>query len=273
MGMTALAMLIALAAPWALAAADTASGAPKIPVDQIIQRFIDKETEFARAREAYTYRQSVKITEYDEVGNARGKWELVQDIIFSADNKRTERVVYAPVSTLSRIVLTPQDMEDLRSVQPFVMTNEDAHKYQIDYIGTERIDEIDCYVFSVKPKELVKGERYFEGQIWVDQLDLQIVKTYGKGVGLQKKSDDHQFPRFETYRQQIDGKYWFPTYTRADDVLHFKTGDQRIRMVIRYEDYKRFGSEADITFGDVVDETGASTKEKPTEPPQIEPRP
>lgn len=272
LGMTAVALVVAFVTPWALSAADTAS-ATKIPVDQIIKQFIDKETEFARAREAYTYRQSVKITEYDEVGNARGKWELVQDVIFSADNKRTERVVYAPVSTLSRIVLTPQDMEDLRSVQPFVMTNKDAHNYQIDYLGTERIDEIDCYVFSVKPKEMEKGERYFEGQIWVDQLDLQIVKTYGKGVGVQKKSDDHQFPRFETYRQQIDGKYWFPTYTRADDVLHFKTGDQRIRMVIRYDDYKRFGSEADITFGDIVDDTtGESTNEQPTEAPQIEPQ-
>jgi outer membrane lipoprotein-sorting protein len=271
-GKMAVALTIALLTPWVLAAADTAAESPKVPVEQIIKQFVDKETAFAGAREAYTYRQSVKITEYDEVGNARGKWELVQDVIFSADNKRTERVVYAPVSTLSRIVLTPQDMEDLRSVQPFVMTNADAHKYQVDYLGTERIDEIECYVFSVKPKEMEKGERYFEGQIWVDQLDLQIVKTYGKGVGVQKKSDDHQFPRFETYRQQIDGKYWFPTYTRADDVLHFKTGDQRIRMVIRYDDYKRFGSEADITFGGIVDDTtGQETTEKPTEDPQPEP--
>jgi hypothetical protein len=273
-GTIAVVLTIVVAAPWVLAAADTTAGQPKMPVDQIIKQFVDKETAFARAREAYTYRQSVKITEFDEVGNARGKWELVQDVIFSADDKRTERVVYAPVSTLSRIILTPQDMEDLRSVQPFVMTNADAHKYQIDYLGTERIDEIDCYSFSVKPKKMEKGERYFEGQIWVDQLDLQIVKTYGKGVGVQKKNDDHQFPRFETYRQQIDGKYWFPTYTRADDVLHFKTGDQRIRMVIRYEDYKQFKSDVDITFGGIVDDTtGVETNEKPTEEPETEPAP
>jgi hypothetical protein len=267
-GMIAAAWGIAFLAPLG-AAADTTSESPKIPVDQIIHQFVDKETAFALARENYTYRQSVKITEYDEVGNARGKWELVQDIIFSADNKRTERVVYAPVSTLSRIVLTPKDMEDLRSVQPFVMTNADVNKYQIDYLGTEKIDEIDCYVFSVKPKKMEEGERYFEGQIWVDQIDLQIVKTYGKGVGLRKKNSDDQFPRFETYRQQIDGKYWFPTYTRADDVLHFKTGDQRIRMVIRYDDYKQFKSDVDIKFGGIVDETtGAETPEKPTEKPE-----
>lgn len=260
---------IGLLIPPGSVAADTTSEAPKIPVDQIIKQFVDKETAFARARENYTYRQSVKITEYDEVGNARGKWELVQDVIFSADDKRTERVVYAPVSTLSRIVLTPKDMEDLRSVQPFVMTNADAHKYQVDYLGTEKIDEIDCYSFSVKPKKMEEGERYFEGQIWVDQLDLQIVKTYGKGVGVRKKNSDDQFPRFETYRQQVDGKYWFPTYTRADDVLHFKTGDQRIRMVIRYDDYKQFKSETDIKFGGIVDDTtGVEGQEKPTEQPE-----
>jgi outer membrane lipoprotein-sorting protein len=264
---------IALVMPPGSAAADTTAEAPKIPVEQIIKQFVDKETAFARARENYTYRQSVKITEYDEVGNARGKWELVQDVIFSADDKRTERVVYAPVSTLSRIVLTPKDMEDLRSVQPFVMTNADAHKYQVDYLGTEKIDEIDCYAFSVKPKKMEEGERYFEGQIWVDQLDLQIVKTYGKGVGVRKKNSDDQFPRFETYRQQVDGKYWFPTYTRADDVLHFKTGDQRIRMVIRYDDYKQFKSDTDIKFGGIVDDTtGVETQEKPTEQPEAPPQ-
>lgn len=270
----AAAVVIAFVTPSGAAAADTAGEAPKIPVEQIVKQFVDKETAFARARENYTYRQSVKITEYDEVGAARGKWELVQDVIFSADDKRTERVVYAPVSTLSRIVLTPKDMEDLRSVQPFVMTNTDAHKYQVDYLGTEKVDEIDCYVFSVKPKKMAEGERYFEGQIWVDQLDLQIVKTYGKGVGVLKKNADDQFPRFETYRQQVDGKYWFPTYTRADDVLHFKTGDQRIRMVIRYDDYKQFKSDVDIKFGGIVDETtGVETKEKPAEQPQTPQQP
>ena len=272
-GTIAFALLIAFGAPAGAAAADTTATAPKIPVDQIIKSFVEKETAFSRARENYTYRQSVKITEYDEAGGTRGQWELVQDIIFSGAGKRTERVVYAPVSTLRRIVLTPKDMEDLRSVQPFVMTTADAHKYQVDYLGTERIDEIDCYVFSVKPKKMEEGERYFEGQIWVDTLDLQIVKTYGKGVGVLKKNSDEQFPRFETYRQQIDGIYWFPTYTRADDMLHFKTGDQRIRMVIRYDDYKQFKGEADIKFGGIVDDTTGATPEQPDEQPRIDPQP
>jgi hypothetical protein len=102
---------------------------------------------------------------------------------------------------------------------------------------------------------MVQGKRYFEGQIWVDDRDLQIVKTYGKGVGLLKRGSDNQFPKFETYREQVDGKYWFPTYTIANDTLHFQNGPQRIKMTVKYEDYKRFEGKSTIKFGDVVDET------------------
>lgn len=225
-----------------------------VSIDEIIQNFIDKETEFSKAREFYTYRQSVKVLEYNNSGGVRGKYESVQDILFGIDGKRLERVVFAPVPTLKNIIMTPEDMEDLRSVQPFVMTRESAPNYRIDYLGEQQVDEIETYMFSVKPRKMVKGERYFEGQIWVDQLGLQIVKTYGKGVGVLKKNQDQRFPRFETYRDQIDGHFWFPVYTRADDTLDFRTGPQKIRMIIKYEDYKKFGGTATITFGDVVEE-------------------
>ncbi|HEX4137973.1 MAG TPA: hypothetical protein VHY84_25415 [Bryobacteraceae bacterium] len=218
--------------------------------EEIIQKFAAKEAEFRKARESYTYRQSVKMEELDGSGNVEGKWEEVDDIIFGPNKEREEKVIYAPMNTLSHILLTPLDLQDLRSVQPFVLTTEDIGKYDIHYIGKEKLDEINCYQFSVKPKTLVKKERYFEGDIWVDDQDLQIVKTYGKGVGIQSKND--AFPKFETYRQQIDGKYWFPTYTRANDTLQFKDYSQRIRMVVKYENYKRFGSETNITFGDEV---------------------
>lgn len=262
-------LLAALAAPGWASAAEAVSAKPDIPVDEIIRQFVQNETEFAKAREVYTYRQSVKVTDYGyNESRPVGQFELVEDIIFGPDGDRTERVVYAPVSTLKSFFMSPEDMQDLRNVQPFVMTNETRQNYDVDYIGTEKIDEIECYVFSVKPKEMEKGERYFQGQVWVDQLDLQIVKTYGRGVGILKKNEDQQFPLFETYRQIIDDKYWFPVYTRADDTLHFQTGDVKMKMVIKYEDYKRFGSEADITFGDIVDDTGSQTGEKPDENPQ-----
>jgi hypothetical protein len=227
-----------------------------VNADEIIRKFAAKETEFAQARNNYTYRQSVKLEELDGAGNpSGGKWELVEDVIFTPEGKRMEKVVYAPVISLRNILLTPEDEQDLRNVQPFVMTTAEIPEYDVHYLGREKVDEIGCYVFSVKPKKPVTGKRYFEGQAWVDDRDLQIVKTYGKGVGVIRKSSDNQFPKFETYREQIDGKYWFPTYTHADDTLHFKNGDNvRIRMVVRYRDYKRYEGRSTIKYGDVVDD-------------------
>lgn len=254
-------LLAVLAAGSALAAQDSGgwrkadqkveqTNLSEAQIQDIITRFAAKETEFARARENYTYRQTARIQEVDAGGIATGRYEIVADIIFSPDGKRTERVVKAPVSTLRNILLTPEDEQDLRNVQPFVLTTGQIPKYDIRYLGKQNADEIPCYMFAVKPKKMEKGERYFQGEIWVDDRDLQIVKSYGRGVGIVR--GDNQFPKFETYREQIDGKYWFPTYTHADDVLNFKAGPQHIRMLVKYENYKQFRSESDIKYGDVV---------------------
>lgn len=234
-----------------LSAADSPEPTPA-QIEQIIQKFAAKESEFARARENYTYRQTAKVTELDTGG---GKWEMVSDIIFSAEGKRTERVVRAPLATLKFLLLTPEDEQDLRSVQPFVLTSKDIDKYIVRYVGRQTIDEISCYVFAVKPKTLEKGQRYFQGEVWVDDRDLQIVKSYGRGVGLLAKHSDQQFPKFETYREQIDGKYWFPTYTVANDTLNFQNGPVRIKMTVKYEDYKQFKSDVIIKYGDEATET------------------
>jgi hypothetical protein len=243
------------------------NAAPDVDPQQIIQKFAAKEAEFSQARNNYTYRQSVKLEELDPSGNPTGgRWEIVEDIIFDPEGKRMEKVVYAPVVTLQNIQLTPEDEQDLRNVQPFVLTTPEIPEYEINYLGREKIDEIGTYAFSVKPKKLVTGKRYFEGEIWVDDRDLQIVKTYGKGVGELKhgSSKGQEFPKFETYREQIDGKYWFPTYTHADDTLHFKNQDVRIRMTVKYQDYKRYTGKSTITFGGVVDDTN--------QPPQPAPK-
>ena len=217
-------------------------------IQEIIQKFAEKETEFSKVRQLYTYRQSSKLQEYNDDGSAGGKWEIVTDIIFTSDGKRTEKVVRAPVGSLKRIQMDPGDEQDLRTTQPFVLTTVDLPSYNINYLGRESIDEIGCYVFAIKPKKMESGKRYFLGQIWVDDRDLQIVKSFGRGTGLQKRGSDFQYPKFETYREQIDGKYWFPTYTIANDVLQFKDESVRIRETVRYEDYKQFKAESTIKF-------------------------
>ena len=226
----------------------------------VIQKFAAKEAEFKEARGNYTYTQTVKLEELDPPPT--GMWYEVDDIIFSPQGKRTEHVVKAPVPNLQHIILTPEDASDLRDVQPFVLTTAEIGLYNVNYLGREKLDEIGCYTFSVKPKKMEKGKRYFEGEIWVDDRDLQIVKTYGKGVGIVAKGNE--FPKFETYREQIDGKYWFPTYTHADDVLHFQNPPMNvhIRMTVRYQDYKRFVGRSTITYGNTVDETTPPPKKK-----------
>ena len=254
--------LILLGSSAALAADSQLSQAQ---IDDIIQKFAAKESAFAKARENYTYRQSAKLQEADEAGTPGGKWEEVTDIIFNADGKRTEHVVRSPVTTLHLIQMDPGDLEDIRHTQPFVLTTEELPNYYVRYLGHQNVDEIGCHVFAVKPKKLEPNRRYFSGEVWVDDRDLQIVKSYGRGVGLQKRSEDHQYPKFETYREQIDGKYWFPTYTIANDTLHFRDNDVRIKQTIRYEDYKQFKSDVKITFGDEADTKQDTKDPKPPE--------
>ena len=218
-----------------------ASEAPTIPVDQIIQRFAAREAEFKQERDNYTYTQSFVVQTLDYNGFPDGEYRMTSDIIFTNTGKRYEKVTNAPPSTLTRVSLSEEDLADLQNVQPFVLTTVEVPKYDITYVGREKVDELSTYVFEVKPKKIEKKERYFQGRIWVDDADLEIVKTFGKAVpDIHKGGSENIFPRFETYRENIEGHYWFPTYTHADDMLYFSSGAIRIRMTVRYKDYKRF---------------------------------
>ena len=236
-------------------------------IQDIIKKFTQKETEFAKARENYTYRQAAKLVETAPAG---GSYEIVEEVSFDDRNRRTSHVIHAPVQSLQYIGMTPEDEQDLRNVMPFVMTNETRDEYNITYKGREQVDEISCYVFTVTPKELTKDrKRYFDGDIWVDDQDLQIVKTFGRATGHLGRGEDQQFPKFETYREQIDGKYWFPTYTYADDTLNFKSGESyRIKQTVKYDHYKKweFKSESTITYGKV------DGSEPPPPPPAPKPK-
>jgi hypothetical protein len=246
---------------------------PPIPTDEIVRKFSEKEKQFRIARGNYTYHQTVQVQTLTGNDRVSGQYYVESDIIFDSSGKRTERITKAPPNTLRDISLTPEDMQDIREIQPFVLTSDDVAKYNLKYIGKEMVDEIDCYVFDVAPKVMEKNQRYFQGQIWVDDKDLQIVKTYGKAVPDLRKGQENLFPRFETYREQVDGQFWFPTYTRALDTLQFSSGAQRIRMVLKYENYKRFQSDVKLTFGDAVE--GDSSKggtSNDTKAPALDPK-
>jgi hypothetical protein len=227
--------------------------APKgISVDELIQRFASKEKKFKAAREQYTWTQSVKIQTL-EGSSVDGEYQQVFDVLFDDKGKRVELVKFAPQNTLTRIQMTQEDLDDIEKRMPFTMTIDDLPFYNVKYLGQQQEDELNCYVFDLGPKKIDKGQRYFEGRIWVDDHDFQIVKTYGKNVpdlGKPRKNNENLFPRFTTWREQIDGEYWFPTYTKVDDTLHFDSGmgDVHIRQVVRYENYRRFGSKTKIIY-------------------------
>ena len=218
--------------------------------EQIIQRFAAKEKEFKEARDQYTYRQEVKVQTLD--GNTvTGEYQEVFDVVFNDQGRRLENVVFAPQSSLENggISITKEDLADIRNRLPFVLTSDEVPEYNILYVGQQQEDELHCYVFDIAPKTIEKDKRYFQGRVWVDDHDFQIVKTYGKTVpDIRSKKGENLFPKFTTWREQIDGKYWFPTYTRADDVLHFSMQEVHIREIVKYANYKRFGSNVKITY-------------------------
>lgn len=227
-------------------------------IQKIIQEFAAKEKLFQEARNNYTYHQSNKVEEFDANGDIDGVYEQEWDILYDDNGKRIERVTYAPADTLKRLILTKEDLYAFRNTNPFVLTSDELPEYEIKYLGHVKVDEITAYVFSVRPRELQKGKQYFQGVIWVDDRDLQIVKSEGKPVPEPKtKGGENLFPRFTTYREQIDGKYWFPTFTTAEDTLYFSTGSVHMKEIIRYSEYKQFKSKTRILSATPTDQPNA----------------
>jgi hypothetical protein len=242
--------------------------------EEIITHFAAKEKEFKAARDQYTYRQDITVKTLDGT-TTTGEYHEVFDVLFDDKARRIENVVFAPQSSLEQggLSLDEGDVQDFRNRLPFVLTSDEIPEYNILYVGQQSEDELHCYVFDIAPKQIVGKKRYFQGRIWVDDHDFQIVKTYGQAVPeihdtKKHGKTEHLYPKFTTWRQQIDGKYWFPTYTRADDTLHFNLNDIHIREVVKYEDYKRFGSSVKILYqGQEVQKAAPKPGETPQQPP------
>jgi hypothetical protein len=239
-----------------------------ISVQEVIKRFAAKEKEFKEARDQYTYRQDVKVMTLDG-DTPDGSYQQVFDVTFDDKGRKTKNVVFAPQASLQRIMMTEEDFDDIENRLPFVLTSDEIGEYDILYVGQQKQDELNTYVFDVAPKQIAGKKRYFQGRIWVDDHDFQIVETYGKTVPdiKKKKGSENLFPKFTTWREQIDGQYWFPTYTRAEDTLKFSMGDVKIREIIKYTNYRRFGSKSRITYdGQEVKKADPNSDQKPPQP-------
>jgi hypothetical protein len=218
-----------------------------ITPDEIIRQFAAKETAFKAAREHYGYVLDVTVQTLTAFGQVDGEYHQVSEFALDKKGVFGEKVTFAPESTLRRITLSEEDLDDIRIRLPVAVTTENLPHYSIEYAGRQHVDQLGTYVFKVTPKKAKSDMKLFTGRIWVDDQDLMIVKTCGKPHADEiprsaKKGPANISPMFATYREEVGGKFWFPTYAKADDFLAFPKGDIHVRAVIRYSDYKPLDS-------------------------------
>lgn len=219
------------------------------PPKGLLERVAEQGSLFEAERAHYTYRQTFHFFEMDKRGAPAGDYLEVRDVLFSPEAERTEELVKGPVDRLKRIRMTEEDFRDLRDMQPFVLTEDTLWLYSTKYQGEEIVNGRPCFVYRVEPRQLLEGQRLLDGQVWIDQESLQVVQAAGQPVPqLYRVEDSNLFARFLTVYEPIDGKFWFPVKTVADDTLPFSSGAIRVRYEIDFESYKRFTSDSTITF-------------------------
>jgi hypothetical protein len=222
-------------------------GQAQEPPPNLAKLVAHRETEAQAERNQYTYRQAVTIDELDDHGGTRGQYRETRDVIFSREKDRTEQLIGHPENGLKHLILTEEDFADIRDIQPLVLTDDRLWNYESKYRGEETMDGVDCWVLQVRPRQILQGQRFFDGMIWVDKKEYNIVRMEGQAVPqIRSTKSENLFPRFTTIRKPLDGKHWFPIYTYADDTLQFRTGAQRIKLRIAYSNYKKFGAESTL---------------------------
>jgi outer membrane lipoprotein-sorting protein len=242
-----------------------------IEIEQIIKKFTKNEDDFRFALTNYVFDRSATIQTIGLGGLVTGTYRRDSFMTFKKSGERFERITFFPMPTIREISITPEDLEDLGGVKPFAINPRDISLYTLTYVGKQKIDEIGTHVFDVRPKVIPKkikknGKRFFIGRIWVDDRDLMIVKSKGKGIPEGKQ----RFPVVETWRTNVDGKYWFPAYSSTDDELVFDNGQVvKMKMRVRYENYKQGRSEVIILDDDNPEEViDNKPKDKDKTPPK-----
>jgi TonB family protein len=234
--------------------------------EKIIAAFTAKETEFRRALNNYSFKRDALIQSIGMGGQVMGEYHRISLFTFDDQGNRYEKISFFPMSSMPEI--TQEDVDDLGGVSPFALEPSKISKYNIRYAGREKIDELNLIIFDVSPKIMPDPkktkERLFTGRIWVEDRDFQIVKTKGKGV---PETKQNKFPIVETYRENIDGRYWFPTYSYADEELIFENGGTlHVRMKVRYLDFTPARATLKVTeVGESDTDSSATGLAKPVE--------
>jgi len=215
---------------------------PSLPPAEIIKAFSEKEQLYVSTRPTYSYRKTIRIQELGSDGRPTGEYVATYDAARAGDGKLYEKAVSAPETSLEYLQFEPDDVQLLTRIPAFPVTASLLPKYNLQYLNTETVDEVECYIFQVSPKTLDRQHPLFDGVIWVDQKYLEVVKTYGRWITDLGEVHPPSLPftMFETYRENVDGKYWFPNYSRAEGVYKMKNRDVPIRVTIKWTNFKPF---------------------------------
>jgi hypothetical protein len=169
-----------------------------------------------------------------------GEFSVTGEMFMKSDGQRYDRIVKQPVSTLKQTSFTLEDVKTVANLPLFALTTDQLSNYTLKYEGTEKLDELNTYIFRVQPKQLMRNRPLFDGVVWVDQQEFAIVKSSGKFVReVVTQGNGLPFSMFDTYRENISGKYWFPTYTVSDDFVSEPNGQNLpLHLVVRSTDFQ-----------------------------------
>jgi hypothetical protein len=237
-------------------------------IDRIVAAFTKNEGNFRQALNSYAFNRNATIQTVGMGGQITGAYRRDSFLTFKDSGERVEKILFNPVSTLQEVSVSAEDIDNLGGINPFAIEPSAVGNYNFAYVGKEKIDELNLHVFDVTPKTLPNprksDQKYFSGRIWVDDVDLMIVKSKGKALpeGKNRNGDEQRFPVMETWRASVDGKYWFPAFSTADDELVFDSGHSvKLKVRVKYENYRLGRSDVKI-----IDDEETEIKEEPTKP-------
>ncbi len=211
--------------------------------EAVLQAAAQKGKQLVEALRGYTYYAELTLQTVSQADVITGKYFRFSQLSYDRDGNRQEKV-FENTSTLPKEAhIGTNAAYNLIRVYQFVITPETLNQYELTFVGREKIDELNTYVFDVKPKVKMPDpekspDRFLKGRVWIDDQDLQVVKVAGQALPEQTA---HRTPKFETYFQNYD-QYWFPAYTTADDEIRVGNRLSRVIVKVRFTSYKKVKS-------------------------------
>jgi hypothetical protein len=207
---------------------------------EILSGAAERGKQLLAALRDYTYYSELTIQTVSQADTISGKYYRFSQISFDRTGNRLEKVLENTSTLPKDIYIGTNTANSLTRIYPFIITPETFNEYEVNYVGRERVDELDTFVFDVKPKIKMPDpekshERYLRGRVWIEDQDLCVVKVAGEAL---PEQSGHRTPKFETYFQNYD-RFWFPAYTSADDTIRIGRDATRVTVNLRFTGYKK----------------------------------